>query len=240
MGLLLNGKTAIITGAAQGQGAAAARCFVREGARVIIADLDLGGRSLAEELGPAAAFIALDVGSQQDWAACVAFTQSHFGSLDILVNNAGIFRPARLEQTSVELSDLHYRVNQLGPLLGMQAVLQPMRTKGGGAIVNVASIGAVRGWQGELAYCSSKWALRGLSRCAAVELGPVGIRVNTVLPGPIDTRMLGLDGAQYADHVLLGRIGRPSEVAEVVAFLASDRAGFMVGAELVVDGGMVA
>lgn len=240
MGLLLNDKVAIITGAAKGQGAAAARCFVREGARVVIADIDPAGQSLAEELGPAAAFKTLDVSSGHDWVSCVTFTQSLFGGVDILVNNAGIFWPATLEQTSVELADMHYRVNQLGPLLGMQAVLRPMRDKGGGSIVNIASIGALRGWQNELAYCSSKWALRGLSRCAAVELGREGIRVNTVLPGPIDTSMLGPDGAQYADHVLLGRIGRPNEIAEVVAFVASDRASFMAGAELVVDGGMVA
>lgn len=238
----LAGKVAIVTGAAGGQGAAEAALLVRRGAAVLLTDIAEPDVEVLSELGDRAAFVPHDVACSTDWDRVVAEAEARFGALDILVNNAGIFVAAAIGDTSPELFERHYRVNQLGVFLGMRAVVPAMKRRGGGAIINIASVGAARGYPGEFAYCASKWAVRGMTRCAAHDLAPFGIRVNTVMPGAIDTPMLGGmdEQGQWIDHIPLRRIGDAEEIAETVAFLASEAAQFMTGSEVVVDGGMLA
>ena len=186
----LEGKVAIITGAARGQGADEARRFVAEGARVVLTDLLPSGADLAAELGSAAIFIQHDVANEAQWRSVVDTALEKFGRIDILVNNAGIFTPAMLEDTTAESFDRHYRVNQYGPFLGMKAVLAPMKAAGGGSIVNISSVAGMRGFPGMIAYAGSKWALRGMTKCVAREVAPFKIRVNSIHPGLVDTPML--------------------------------------------------
>ena len=237
----LEGKVAIITGAASGQGAAEARLFVAEGARVVIADIQEAGAQVAAELGEAAFFVMHDVADQGSWERVVSETLGRFGRLDILINNAAMFDPRPLMQTEPAELDRHYRVNQLGVFLGMRAVVEPMKSSGRGSIVNISSVSGLRALPGQFAYSSTKWAVRGMTGCAAVELAPFGIRVNTVFPGLIDTPMLAGNSPEtnafYAKMVPLGRMAKPGEVAEAVAFLASDAASYMTGAEIAVDAG---
>lgn len=237
----LEGKVAIITGGASGMGAAEARLFAARGARVVVADVQ-DGAATVEGLGSSAVYVRHDVADEQAWVALVDQTLEAFGRVDILVNNAAIFRPKPLAETTPAEFEAHFRVNQLGVLLGMQAVLKPMSNAGSGAIVNIASISAVRCLPGQFAYAATKWAVRGMSGCAAVELGRQGIRVNSVYPGVIDTPMLAgnapEDNIRYAKAIPLGRIARPEEVAETVAFLASDASSYLNGAEISVDGGV--
>jgi 3alpha(or 20beta)-hydroxysteroid dehydrogenase len=242
----LAGKVAVITGAARGQGEAEARLFAAEGASVVLTDvLAEEVRVVADSLGAAAVATTHDVSDEAAWARVVELATEHFGGVDVLVNNAAIhwIRPL-LDETAPDLRRI-LDVNLVGPVLGMQAVVPAMQTRGGGAIVNISSLAAHNGFYGHGAYGSSKWALRGVSRTAAVEFGPLGIRVNSVYPGMVDTAMLpsagvpGTDTARTA-HVPLGRVGQPAEIAEVVLFLASDASSYMSGAELVVDGGSLA
>lgn len=228
----LSGKIAVVTGAARGQGAAIAKRLEEHGATIIATDISFDPSSNARH----------DVANAEDWGRVVNRAIESHGGIDILVNNAGMLSPGTLAQTTPESFDRHYAVNQRGVFLGMAAVAGPMAERGGGAIVNIASVGAVKGFEGEFAYCASKWAVRGMSRCAALELAGTKIRVNCVLPGPIDTPMLAppIDGGDWTSATAMGRIGAPSEIASVVAFLVSDAASFMTGAELVVDGGMTA
>jgi 3alpha(or 20beta)-hydroxysteroid dehydrogenase len=242
----LEGKVAIITGAARGQGEAEARLFVAEGARVVLTDVLVDDvAAVATSLGDAAVAAAHDVSDQAAWARVVELATTHFGGIDVLVNNAAIHRiRPLLEETAPDLRRI-MDVNLIGPVLGMQAVVPAMQARGGGAVVNISSLAAHNGFWGHSAYGSTKWALRGVSRTAAVELGPLGIRVNSVYPGMVETAMLppagdpGTDAARTA-HVPLGRVGQPTEIAEAVLFLASAASSYMTGAELVIDGGSLA
>lgn len=237
----LDGKVAIITGAAGGQGEAEARLFVAEGARVVVTDVQDKGEKVAADLGGTAFFLHHDVSDEESWGQLVEITLETFGAINILVNNAAIFDPKPLTETSAVNMSAHFKVNQLGVLLGMQAVIEPMTNIGGGSIVNISSLSGLRHLPGQFAYAASKWAVRGMSGCAAVELARSNIRVNSVYPGLIDTPMLSGNSpetnALYASLVPMGRMAQPREVAEVVAFLASEAASYLTGAEVSVDAG---
>jgi len=239
----LQDKVAIITGAASGQGAAEARLFVAEGARVVMSDLnDIMGRELAAELGGRALFMRQDASDPASWRDVVSGALDAFGGVDILINNAGVYRPKTFQETDRELLDLHYQVNVLAPFLGMQAVWPIMRDAGGGVIVNVASAAGLGGYPGLFAYSGSKWMLRGLSKCAAIDLAPSKIRVNSLLPGLIDTPMLAGQGQEVLDFMStlppMKRLGTAEEVALAALYLASDEAAYVTGAELAVCGGL--
>lgn len=237
----LDGRVAIITGAAGGQGEAEARLFVAEGGRVAVTDVQDKGEEVAADLGAAAFFLHHDVSDEESWGKLVATTLEKFGAIDILVYDAAIFDPKPLAETSAVEMTAHFTVNQLGVMLGMQAVIEPMKAAGGGSIINISSLSGLRHLPGQFAYGATKWAVRGMTGCAAVELASSNIRVNTVLPGLIDTPMLAGNSpetnALFASFVPMGRMAKPREVAEVVAFLASDEASYMTGAELSVDAG---
>src|SRR3954471_760879 len=244
----LEGRVAIVTGAARGQGAAAARLFVAEGARVIIGDvLDDLGKELAESLGAAAIYRHLDVSSEDDWKAVVDETVETLGGVDVLVNNAGILRFAALPDMPLEDYMRIVNVNQVGTFLGMRAVSKPMMAAGKGAIVNISSVEGLAGMPYLTAYTSTKFAIRGMTKVAALELGPHGIRVNSVHPGMIETDMVkdaagghDIDLSPAAKRIALRRMGQPEDIAEVVLFLASERSAYVTGAELAADGGATA
>jgi 3alpha(or 20beta)-hydroxysteroid dehydrogenase len=248
----LDGKVALISGAARGMGRAEARLFAAEGAKVAVCDvLDAEGRAVAEEIGSSALYQHLDVTRESGWAAAVAATTSAFGKLDVLVNNAGIAESAPLAEMTLESYRRVTEVNQTGVFLGMKAVVEPMTEAGGGSILNVSSIDGLVGMNGIMSYVASKWAVRGMTKAAAMELGPRGIRVNSIHPGFIHTSMgsgEGVDPAQvhalldaYAVQMApLGRAGRPEEIAELALFLASDESSYSTGSEFVADGGLIA
>ena len=244
----LDGKVAIITGAARGQGAAAARLFVAEGARVVIGDvLDDVGKELADSLGEAAIYRHLDVTSEDDWASVVNEAVESLGGVDILVNNAGILRFAALPEMPLEDYLRIVNVNQVGTFLGMRAVSKPMMAAGKGSIVNISSIEGLGGMPYLTAYTSTKFAIRGMTKVAALELGPHGIRVNSVHPGMIETDMVkdaagghDIDLSPATKRIALRRMGQSEDIAEVVLFLASDRSSYVTGAELAADGGATA
>lgn len=244
----LGGKIAIITGAAQGMGESHARAFVREGARVVLTDInEEGGAALAEELGSNAVFVRHDVSDEAGWAEVIAATEAAFGSANVLVNNAGVIGPVKgiLDFTGAEFQQV-CSINQLGVYLGMQAVLPGMIAGGGGSIINISSIAGMLGTSASsnAAYCASKFAVRGMSKLAAVWHGKDGVRVNSVHPGYILTPMMVAatdeTGGGAAQAIPLGRLAQPEEVTSVVLFLASDEASFVSGAEYVVDGAMIA
>jgi 3alpha(or 20beta)-hydroxysteroid dehydrogenase len=236
----LKDKVAIITGAASGQGAAEARLFAAEGAKVVMTDVDDAGREIAEEIGANALFLRHDVAEEDQWASVVGHALDRFGKIDILVNNAAVYRPFPFQQTDKALMDIHYRVNQLGVYFGMAAVLEPMTRNGGGSIVNISSGAGLKGTPGMFAYAGSKWAVRGMSRSAAVDLAPVGIRVNSVHPGLIDTPLIRNNPPEFLEFltslVPVKRLGEAEEVARTVLFLASDEASYVTGAEISVCG----
>lgn len=238
---LLNGKVAIVTGAAGGQGEAEARQFVAEGAQVVMTDVSDAARAVAEELGPQALFVQHDVASELDWDDVVQATVERFGRVDILVNNAAVYNPQALQDTSPADFERHMRVNQTGAFLGMRAVTAPMARCGGGSIVNIGSGLGLSGTSGNFAYAATKWALRGMTRCAARDLAPLNIRVNAVLPGLVRTTMLDAREPALIEQVAatlpIKRLGLPEEIAKMVLFIASDTSAYMTGAEIVVDGG---
>lgn len=233
-------RVALITGAARGQGAAIAARLIQDGFCVAACDLlvdDL--EQTVERLGADRALaVELDVTSQEQWASAVAAVVDRFGALTALVNNAGVLHRASLSEETPAGFEGSWRVNCLGPFLGIQASLPHLREAEGAAIVNTCSTGAIRPFPNHSAYGSSKWALRGLTQVAAVELAPAGIRVNAVFPGPVETPMLDpTTQSRLAATALMGRIGTPMEIADAVAFLVSEHATFITGSELTVDGG---
>jgi 3alpha(or 20beta)-hydroxysteroid dehydrogenase len=236
------GKVVLISGGARGQGAAEARMLVAEGAKVVIGDLrEEEGRRLAAELGDAAMFVRHDVTIEAEWASAVAAAEG-LGGLHGLVNNAGIFIPRTLVETDSELFERHMRVNQFGCFLGMKAVIAAMERSGGGSIVNISSVAGLRGLPSAFAYSATKWALRGMTKAAAVELASRHIRVNSVHPGPIDTEMLKVrseeENRRRVQQVPMKRMGTSEEVARLVLYLLSEESAYVTGAEMTIDGGV--
>jgi 3alpha(or 20beta)-hydroxysteroid dehydrogenase len=246
----LDGKVALVTGAARGIGAEIARLFAAEGAAVLVADRrDDLGESIADEIrtsGGRCVYVHLDITSETEWAAAVELACASFGGLDVLVNNAGIIRVKPFIDTTLE--DLHKLLdtNLVGAFIGMQAVVEPMRARGGGSIVNFSSVQGLEGREGLSAYSAAKFGVRGLSKSVAIELGPLGIRVNTLFPGPTKTKMTERKGWSDADYDAayrgypLGRMAQAEEIARLALFLASDEASFCTGGDFVVDGGVSA
>jgi 3alpha(or 20beta)-hydroxysteroid dehydrogenase len=244
----LSGKIAVVTGAARGMGESHARIFVKEGASVVLTDTrkDAGG-ALAEELGANALFVEHDVTSASDWERVVQATENAFGPLNVLVNNAGILGAMA---TTAEMSEKDYlqviAVNQHSVYLGMHACIPSMLRAGGGSIVNISSIAGLVANYGfpSLAYVGSKFAVRGMTKAAAVEYGPQGIRANSVHPGFIMTPMMveatNEEGGDALSMIPLRRIAEPAEVSNLVLFLASDESSYISGAEHVIDAGMTA
>jgi 3alpha(or 20beta)-hydroxysteroid dehydrogenase len=247
----LAGKVALITGAARGQGAAEAALFASEGASVVLTDVltDEGratAAAIAAKHGPdAAVFLEHDVRSEAAWAAVVAATLERYGRVDVLVNNAGVFRPGGVTTTTEADYRFIIDINQIGVFLGMRAIAPAMVEQRSGSIVNISSIAGLAGSAGFLAYGASKWAVRGMTKSVARELAPLGVRVNSVHPGIIDTAMAGLFddlGVRHAvdQRIPFGREATPEEVAQLVLYLASDESRYSTGSEFVVDGGWTA
>jgi len=247
----LENKVALISGGARGMGAAEARMFAREGAKVVIGDvLDAEGTRVAAEIaesGGDALFVHLDVTHEEDWRSAIGAATSSFSKLDILVNNAGIWRRGRVEDTTVEDWDMILDVNAKGVFLGTKLAIPEMRKAGGGSIINISSTAGLVGGPRSSAYTASKGAVRLFTKATAVQYAQEGIRANSIHPGPIDTPMIqqvwhGEEQSREAAlaRTPLGRIGTPEDIAYGVLFLASDESSFMTGSELVIDGGSTA
>ncbi|MFZ4110399.1 MAG: SDR family oxidoreductase [Polymorphobacter sp.] len=232
------GKVALITGAARGMGAAHARRFIAEGARVVLGDiLDAEGALLAAELGADARYIRLDVTKADDWAAAVALCVTDFGGLHILVNNAGIFGGAAIVDHPLDLWQRMIDINLTGVFLGIRAATTALVASGSGSIINISSVAGLRGAPGGSAYVASKFGVRGLTKAVAAEQAPFGVRCNLVHPGIIDTPMAEGLNTQGYDYPL-GRMARSEEVTNLVLYLASDEASYSTGSEFIVDGGL--
>jgi 3alpha(or 20beta)-hydroxysteroid dehydrogenase len=236
----LTGEVALVSGGARGMGEAHSRALSAAGAKVIVADiLDERGEALAAELGPDARYVHLDVTQESDWANAVTVFADELGPVSILVNNAGIANGAPLEQFTLELWNAIIGVNLTGVFLGIRAVTPGMKQLRHGSIINISSVEGLRGEPYLHGYVASKFAVRGLTKSAAQELGPFGIRVNSVHPGFIETEMT----AEFSPKQLqipMHRGGSPDEVAKMIVFLAGSDSSYSTGAEFVIDGGMTA
>jgi len=242
----LEGKVALITGAGRGQGLAEARLFATEGARVVLTDLHYDDRpALEQEFAGNGLVGDLDVGDAGQWQTIVEAARQRFGGIDILINNAGIVAPsAAIIDLDLDLYHRVIRVNQVGPLLGIKYVAPSIIERGGGAIVNISSVAGLAAIPGAAPYVSSKFATRGLTKVAAIELGPHRIRVNSIHPGGVDTPMLRQsESAKRINYepknLPLGRIAQPEEVARLALFLACDDSSYCTGSEFVIDGGQM-
>jgi 3alpha(or 20beta)-hydroxysteroid dehydrogenase len=245
----LDGKVALITGGARGMGKSHVRHFVAEGARVIFGDvLDDRGAAVAAALGAQSCrYVHHDVTSESDWAAAAAAAVEGFGRLDVLVNNAGVLKFASI--ADMPLADFRQilEVNAVGCWLGMKTAIEPMTAAGGGSIINISSIEGFTGAAGLSAYSASKFAIRGMTKAAARELGQFGIRVNSVHPGGVLTRMAleaagtfeHLDGDAFLKSMPIGRFAEPVEISRLVAYLASDDSSYSTGSEFIADGGIL-
>ena len=242
----LSGKVTLVTGGARGQGAAEAQLFAAEGAAVVISDvLDTGGENVATTFG--GVYLHHDVTREDHWSRVVEAVLSRHGRLDVLVNNAGVYLAGRIRDTDLAEYRRVIEVNQIGVFLGMKAVADTMVATGSGSIVNISSVAGLQGGGNSIAYTASKWAVRGMTKSAARELGRHGIRVNSIHPGLIETPMLhqvpGVDAGRlesYLRSVPLERVAAAEEVARLALFLASDESSYCTGAEFIVDGGMSA
>ncbi|GLC90049.1 glucose 1-dehydrogenase [Lysinibacillus piscis] len=240
----LEGKVAIITGAAQGMGATHAKLFVEEGAKVIITDLNEDkGQALATELGTNAIFVKQNVTSEEDWATVIAKAEEAFGPVNVLVNNAGITMAKSLMQTTLEEYRRIVDINQVSVFLGMKAVIPSMQKANGGSIVNISSLNGLVA--GAIGYTDTKFAVRGMTKAAAIEAAHYNIRVNSVHPGVIATPMVVQEDTkaaveEFSKHIPLQRIAQPEEVSKMVLFLASDDSSYSTGSEFIIDGGISA
>jgi 3alpha(or 20beta)-hydroxysteroid dehydrogenase len=239
--MLVEGKVAIVTGGASGMGAAEAKLLAAEGAKIVVTDIDAEkGHLVAEEIGPAAIFVAHDVSDEAGWTKIVGTAVEHFGGVHILVNNAGMPGNRKIQDTDTSFMRRVIEVNLMGSYFGMRAVIEPMKRAGGGAIVNISSGLAFTSLPGFFPYGVSKWAVRGMTRLAARDLAPFNIRVVTLAPGAIETPMLEPSVRENAVAMMpLGRIGGADEFARVVLFAASDAASYVSGAEIIVDGALL-
>ncbi|KAA0941016.1 glucose 1-dehydrogenase [Sporosarcina sp. ANT_H38] len=240
----LDGKVAIITGAAQGMGAAHAKLFIENGAKVILTDLnEEKGNAFAAELGENALFIKQNVASEEDWATVIAKAEEVFGPVNVLVNNAGITMAKNMLDITVEEYRRIVDINQVSVFLGMKTVAASMMKAGGGSIVNISSMNGLVA--GAVGYTDTKFAVRGMTKAAAINLAPMGIRVNSVHPGVIATPMVVQEDTKavveaFAQHIPLKRVAQPEEVSNMILFLASDEASYSTGSEFVIDGGLTA
>jgi 3alpha(or 20beta)-hydroxysteroid dehydrogenase len=233
----VEGKVAVVTGGSQGMGAAHVRMLAEHGARVVIADLaEDAGRALAHQLGGDALFVHLDVTDPAQWKALVDNVHSHFGVVNVLINNAGVLLLHTVETATLAEYRKVVDVNQVGIFLGMQAVIPGMKHAGGGSIVNISSTAGTVGFVDNFAYVASKWAVRGMTKAAALELARHNIRVNAILPGEVNTPMIA-DLNISVEATPLGRFGDPREIAYLALYLASDESSYTTGADHVIDGG---
>lgn len=242
-----SGEVAIVTGAAGGIGAATARMLAAQGAKVVLTDVKQApGAQIAEEIGEAARFVAHDVSNGCDWKTVLSVAEDSFGAVSILVNNAGI---AATPTPLYEVSEADYRrvieINQLSCFLGMKTVAPSMIRRGGGAMVNVSSVAGLKAERGAIAYVASKFAVTGMTKVAALDFAKDNIRVNSVHPGLVDTPMVRPEGGaeafepilQFASGLPIPRPGSPDEIANLIAFLASESASFLTGGSYAADGG---
>ena len=240
----LQDKVIIVTGAAQGMGATHARLCLEAGAKVVLTDINVEkGQALATELGQHALFIQHDVTSETDWARVIAETAAHFGTVNVLVNNAGITQSKSILNTSLADYRRILEINQVSVFLGMKAVIPSMQANQQGSIINISSINGLVG--GAIGYTDSKFAVRGMTKAAALECAAYGIRVNSVHPGVIATPMIMQGDTKaaveaFAKSIPLRRVAQPEEVSSIVLYLASDDSSYSTGAEFIVDGGLTA
>lgn len=239
-------KVVLITGGARGLGASHVRRFVKEGAKVIFTDILVKeGQSLAKELGDNVAFIKHDVVNEAEWNHVVSEAEDKFGPINILVNNAGIAPNKPLEDTTEEEYRKVIEVNQLSAFLGMKTVLPSMRKTENGSMINVSSLAGLIASRNQIAYVASKFAVRGMTKAAAIEFGEYGIRVNSIHPGIIESPMTTSSEmqamlAEISKTIPLGRVAKPEEVSNLILFLASDESSYSTGSEFVIDGGLFA